>query len=72
MCTGAIRGFAGLKFSTSPRRLGAKDVIIIITNRILIRGVISLIRNKGLNFTLSLLNSVVEGLVEPFSCNKIK
>jgi len=72
MWTGATRGLATLKFSTSPKRLGAKDVRVIIIRANKIRGVVSLIRNKGLNFTLSVLNLRFEGFVEPFSWSRIR
>lgn len=67
MCTGAISGFAMLKFSTSPSRLGDNEQSVIRAIAIRIIGMVSLIINKGLNFTLSLLKIVVEGLVLPFS-----
>jgi len=35
MCTGVTRGFAGLKFSTSPSKLGVFEIIIM--NKIEIR-----------------------------------
>jgi len=69
---GAIRGLATLKFSTSPRMLGVKDVRVIIASIRIIMGRESLVRNRGLNFSLSGLKSVVDGLVDPFSCSKIR
>lgn len=72
MWTGAIRGFATLKFSTSPSKFGLKEIIIIIPTMIRIIGIESFTKNKGLNFTLSVLNLVAVGLVEPFSCRKIR
>jgi len=53
MCTGATRGLALLKFSTSPSRFGLFATIManrIAVNRI---GSESFAENIGLNFTLS-------------------
>jgi len=55
MWTGAIRGFAMLKFSTSPRMLGAKERTVSSVTVIAMAGNESLIMNSGLNFILSLL-----------------
>lgn len=56
-----------LKFSTSPSRLGVKEISVIIIIAIMIIGKVSLIRNRGLNFTLSDLVFTTEGLEDPFS-----
>jgi len=47
MCTGVTSGFAGLKFSTSPRRFGVFEIISM--NRIAIRvpGSRSFTENEG-------------------------
>jgi len=72
MWIGATKGFAGLKFSTSPKMLGEFDVMMIINNMIKIAGIVSFTENKGLNFTLSTLVCVLEGLDDPFSCKRIR
>jgi len=65
-------GFAGLKFSTSPRIFGVFDVIKIIISMIMRAGIVSLIENRGLNLILSIFVWELEGLEEPFSCNRIR
>lgn len=47
MCTGAVRGFARLKFSTSPIRLGQFEFSIINSREIVSRGYISFRENAG-------------------------
>jgi len=72
MWTGATNGFAGLKFSTSPKMLGQFDTIIIIMRVITIVGIESFTENIGWNLILSKLVCDVVGFEEPFSCNIIK
>ena len=52
--------------------LGLMEIRLV--NRITIKniGKVSLIENKGLNFNLSVIDKVPEGLDEPFSCKRIK
>jgi len=72
MCKGAIRGLAGLKFSTSPRMFGMLETIssiIIITNII---GMVSFSENIGLNFIFSMVVWEFVGFDDPFSCSNIK
>jgi len=72
MCRGAIRGLAGLKFSTSPRIFGMFEVIriiIIIINNI---GMMSFDENIGLNFIFSMAVWEFVGFEDPFSCSSIK
>jgi len=72
MCNGAMRGLAGLKFSTSPRMFGMFDtivIIIIITSTI---GIMSFNENIGLNFIFSTDVWEFVGLEDPFSCNSIR
>ena len=64
---GALRGLAGLKFSTSPSRLGVRETILIKAALIRIRGIVSLVKNEGANLILSRLFGVCDGLEEPFS-----
>jgi len=71
ICTGATSGLAGLKFSTSPSMFGLFEEIIIIISIIIIIGMESFTENMGLNFTLSMLDWSVDGLDDPFSCNRI-
>jgi hypothetical protein len=61
-----------LKFSTSPKRLGVLEAMIIIKIIITIIGMVSFTENKGLNFTLSNLVWITVGLDDPFSCRRIK
>jgi len=72
MWTGATRGLAGLKFSTSPRMFGMLDERKIINVEIKIIGIKSLAEKSELNFTLSVLVFVVEGVEDPFSCNSTR
>jgi len=72
MWIGAIKGFAWLKFSTSPNRLGKLQFIKIIIVIIINKGKESFNENIGLNFTLSKLVIKLEGFEEPFSCKRIK
>jgi len=72
MWIGATKGFAGLKFSTSPSKFGAFDDIKIIKKAIMIMGIESLIENNGLNLILSKFVYVEEGFDEPFSWSRIK
>jgi len=67
MCTGATSGFAGLKFSTSPRMFGIFEVIRIISKASKIIGIESFVENSGLNLTLSMFEWFVEGFEDPFS-----
>lgn len=72
MCTGATKGFAVLKFSTSPSKLGEREINIIIRIIKVAIGSESLNRNSGLNFSLSLFEITLDGLEEPVSCNRIR
>lgn len=47
MCTGVTKGFAGFRFSTSPRRSGFFEISRIIAREIHTKGVKSLILNRG-------------------------
>jgi len=72
ICRGAISGFAGLKFSTSPNMFGMFDVIniiMIITNSI---GITSFDENIGLNFIFSIAVWEFWGFEDPFSCSIIR
>lgn len=53
MWRGALRGFAGLKFSTSPRRFGSLEIRVSMRPAIRIIGMVSFTEKKGLNFILS-------------------
>jgi len=53
MCTGVTRGFAGIKFSTSPRALGLFEIIIMNSAEIISTGVRSFTEKAGWNFILS-------------------
>jgi hypothetical protein len=65
-------GFAGLKFSTSPRRLGVLEIISINMIEIRVPGSKSFTENEGWNFILSVSVFVLFGLEDPFSCNSIR
>ena len=72
MWGGAIRGFAGLKFSTSPRMYGFIDRRE--RSRVVMRiiGVLSFREKAGLNFNLSVLGYERLGWDDPFSWRKIR
>ena len=53
MCGGAIKGFAGLKFSTSPSMYGFDDRRDRSRMEIRIAGMLSFREKAGLNFSLS-------------------
>jgi len=53
MCGGAIRGFAGVKFSTSPRMYGFLDRRDMRRMEMTMAGVLSFSEKEGLNFSLS-------------------
>jgi len=72
MCRGAISGFAGLKFSTSPKMLGMFDVIVIIRIITSSMGITSFDENIGLNFIFSRAVCEFVGFEDPFSCSNIK
>jgi hypothetical protein len=61
-----------LKFSTSPNILGEREIILIMIMAIRINGIVSLIKNSGLNFTLSIIVKEFEGFEDPFSCSRIR
>jgi len=72
MCTGVTRGFAGLKFSTSPRMLGTLEIISMNRIEIRVPGSRSFTEKEGWNFILSVSVFVLFGLEDPFSCSSIK
>ena len=72
MCTGVTRGLAGLKFSTSPRRFGALEIISMNRIEIRVPGSKSLTENEGWNFILSVSVFVLFGFEDPFSCNNMR
>jgi hypothetical protein len=72
MCTGVTKGFAGLKFSTSPSRLGVFEIIIINMIEINVPGNRSFTEKEGWNFILSVSVFVLFGLEDPFSCSSIR
>ena len=47
MCTGATRGFATLKFSTSPKMFGSFDAKVVMAVIKIIRGIVSFRRKIG-------------------------
>jgi len=61
MWGGAIRGLAGLKFSTSPRMYGSSDRRDKSEIEIRIAGILSFRENEGLNFSLSVFGWEVFG-----------
>jgi len=69
---GAISGFAMLKFSTSPKMFGVRERMDNRVIAVMMAGRVSLIMNKGLNFILSLLWRVLDGVEEPFSCRRMR
>lgn len=72
MWTGVTSGFAGLRFSTSPRRSGFFEIRSIMAKEIQIIGVRSLMLNKGWNLILSGFVIEPDGFDEPVSWSAIK
>jgi len=72
MCTGVTRGFAGLKFSTSPSKFGVFEIISMNKIEIRVPGNRSFTENEGWNFILSVSVFVLFGFEEPFSCSNIR
>jgi hypothetical protein len=72
ICTGAIRGFAILKFSVSLSWLGLIETTVIISIDTKISGIISFFMNSGLNFTLSKWLGIRVGVEEPLLCRRIR
>jgi len=72
ICTGVTIGFAGLKFSTSPSRLGAFEIMNMNRTEIMVPGSRSFVDKEGWNFILSVFVFVLFGLEEPFSCSSIR
>ena len=70
--TGATKGFAMLKFSTSPRMFGVNEIMVVSMMAIRIRGRVSFTKNNGLNLSLSLFVDTFDGLEDPFSCRRIR
>lgn len=61
-----------LKFSTSPNMLGVREIILVKEMAIRIMGMVSFTKNRGLNFSLSVLVLMFEGFEDPFSCRRIR
>jgi len=72
MCSGAISGLAGLKFSTSPKMFGMFEIIIIIAIITVSIGTMSFDENIGLNFIFSMFVWEFVGFDDPFSCSNIR
>ena len=72
MCGGVTSGFAGVKFSGSPRRLGEnrasaiRGVIIRVSPRMSLR------EKYGWSGILSQSDTRPRGLFEPDSCRKVR
>jgi len=72
MCTGVDRGLAKFRFSTSPKRSGSQEIIIIIAPPTKGIGNISFTVNEGLNLILSRFLEVPVGLEDPVSWRVIR
>jgi hypothetical protein len=72
MCTGVTRGFAGLKFSTSPSMFGVFEIISMNRIEIITPGSRSFTEKEGWNFILSVFVLVLFGLDEPFSWRSMR
>jgi len=60
------------KFSTSPRRSGFFEIIVIMIRVTHTIGIASFIMNIGLNLILSMLLFVPVGFEDPVSCSAIR
>lgn len=72
MCTGVTKGFAGLKFSTSPSKFGVFEIINMNMIEINVPGKRSFTEKDGWNFILSVSVFVLFGFEDPFSCNSMR
>jgi len=72
MCGGVTRGFAGVKLSGSPRRLGVKSAIDARAIRSATKPRRSLYEKYGWKEILSASELMPAGLLDPVSCRKIR
>lgn len=72
MCGGVTSGFAGVKFSGSPRRLGENRASAIRGVIIKVSPKMSLMEKYGWNGILSQSDTIPSGLFEPDSCRKVR
>ena len=72
MWGGVTSGFAGVKFSGSPRRFGENRARAIRGVSIRINPSMSLNEKYGWNGILSQSDTIPRGLFEPDSCRKVK
>lgn len=68
ICTGVTRGFAGMKFSVSPRRKGLVSTRKISVQSMITNPTRSLNEKYGWNGTLFRLEGVPAGLLDPVWC----
>lgn len=72
MCGGVTSGFAGVKFSGSPRRLGENRASAIRGVIIKVSPKMSLMEKYGWNGILSQSDTIPRGLFEPVSWRKVR
>lgn len=72
MCGGVTSGFAGVKFSGSPKRFGENRASAMRGVSMRINPRISLNEKYGWNGILSQSETRPRGLFEPVSCRKVK
>lgn len=68
ICGGVTSGFAGMKLSGSPKRLGAKSASDVSAMRTTMKPTRSLYEKYGWKEILSALEFNPRGLLEPVSC----
>lgn len=72
MCGGVTSGFAGVKFSGSPKRFGENRASAMRGVSMRINPRMSLKEKYGWNGILSQSDTMPRGLFEPDSCRKVK
>lgn len=72
MCGGVTRGFAGVKFSGSPSRLGENRARDMSRSSMIINPSRSFMEKYGWNGILSQFDGRPRGLFDPDSCRKVR
>lgn len=72
ICGGVVRGFAGVKFSGSPRRLGENSARVVSGSNISRKPKASFREKYGWKGILSQFEMIPRGLFEPDSWRKVR
>lgn len=72
ICGGVTRGFAGVKFSGSPNRLGVNRARVVRRRSMIVNPSRSFREKYGWNGILSQLDEMPRGLLDPDSWRKVK